>query len=71
MMKAFQRGVRRAGLMAEYSQGFNPQMQMVFGAPLSLGFTSEAEFADFTFLENYEPGFVMEQLNKHKYYGGY
>ena len=63
MMKAFQRAVRRAGLDAEYSHGFNPQMQMVFGAPLSLGFTSEAEYADFSFTRDYEPAEVKSKLN--------
>ncbi|MCK5758961.1 MAG: TIGR03936 family radical SAM-associated protein [Clostridiales bacterium] len=63
MMKAFQRAVRRAGLDAEYSHGFNPQMQMVFGAPLSLGFTSEAEYADFSFTRDYEPDEVKSKLN--------
>lgn len=64
MMKAFQRAVRRAGLEAEYSHGFNPQMQMVFGAPLSLGFTSESEYADFSFAVDYEPDFVLRVLNE-------
>lgn len=62
MMKTFQRAIRRAGLEAEYSHGFNPQMQMVFGAPLSLGFTSEAEYADFTFTNDYEPDDVKNRL---------
>lgn len=64
MMKAFQRAIRRAGLEAEYSQGFNPQMQMIFGAPLSLGFTSEAEYADFSFVKEYEPKYIIEKLNE-------
>lgn len=64
MMKAFQRAIRRAGLEAEYSHGFNPQMQMVFGAPLSLGFTSEAEYADLSFSRDYKSEFIMEELNK-------
>lgn len=64
MMKAFQRAVRRAGLEAEYSHGFNPQMQMVFGAPLSLGFASEAEYADFTFAQDYEPQYIIDELGK-------
>lgn len=63
MMKSFQRAIRRAGLEAEYSQGFNPQMQMIFGAPLSLGFTSEAEYADFSFIKDYEPDYVVKKLN--------
>lgn len=64
MMKVFQRAVRRAGLNAEYSHGFNPQMQMVFGAPLSLGFTSDSEYADFSFSEDYEPEYVLGKLNE-------
>lgn len=49
---------------AEYSHGFNPQMQMVFGAPLSLGFTSEAEYADLSFSKDYKPDLVVEKMNK-------
>ncbi|MBN1623302.1 MAG: DUF2344 domain-containing protein [Clostridia bacterium] len=62
MMNTFQRAIRRAGLESEYSKGFNPQMQMVFGAPLSLGFTSEAEYADLSFVKDYEPETIMEKL---------
>ncbi len=64
MMNSFQRAVRRAGLEAEYSHGFNPQMHMVFGAPLSLGFSSEAEYADLFFTRDYEAGHVMQKLNE-------
>lgn len=64
MMKTFQRAIRRARLNAEYSQGFNPQMQMVFGAPLSLGYTSEAEYADFTFAKDYRPVDVLKKMEK-------
>jgi len=64
MMNTFQRAARRAGLEAEYSQGFNPQMQMVFGAPLSLGFTSEAEYADLSFAVEYDPKFILERLGR-------
>lgn len=63
MMKAFQRALRRSGLEAEYSHGFNPQMQMVFGAPLSLGFTSEAEYADFVLADEYASEDVKNKLN--------
>lgn len=64
MMNAFQRAVRRAGLKAEYSKGFNPQMIMVFGAPLSLGYTSNAEYADLSFTKEYTPKYIMETLGK-------
>ncbi|MFO7611583.1 MAG: TIGR03936 family radical SAM-associated protein [Clostridia bacterium] len=63
MMKAFQRAIRRAGLHAGYSMGYNPQMQMVFGLPISLGFTSVAEYADFSFEEAYTPELMIDRLN--------
>lgn len=47
LMKVFDRAMRRAGVQILYSQGFNPHPQMVFGLPLSVGVTSEAEYADF------------------------
>lgn len=47
LMKVFERAIRRAGLPIAYSQGFNPHPGMVFGLPLSVGVTSEAEYGDF------------------------
>jgi radical SAM-linked protein len=64
MMNCFQRAVRRADLEAEYSHGFNPQMHMVFSTPLSLGFASEAEYADLSFTIDYEAAYVMQKLNE-------
>jgi len=62
MMNVFSRAIRRAGLKAEYSKGFNPQMIMVFGAPLSLGYTSDSEYADLTFAEDYSPEHILKTL---------
>ena len=47
IVKAFERALRRSGVPAAYTQGFNPHPQMVFGLPLPVGVTSEAEYADF------------------------
>lgn len=47
IMKVFERAARRARLPLAYSKGFNPHPQIIFGLPLSVGVTSEAEFADF------------------------
>ncbi|QNU68794.1 DUF2344 domain-containing protein [Ruminiclostridium herbifermentans] len=47
LMKVFERAIRRARLPIAYSQGFNPHPNMVFGLPLSVGVTSEAEYGDF------------------------
>ena len=35
---------RRAGLQAEYSQGFNPHMELGFSSPIALGVESLAEY---------------------------
>lgn len=47
LMKVFERAIRRARLPIAYSQGFNPHPSMVFGLPMSVGVTSEAEYGDF------------------------
>ncbi|WP_110461240.1 TIGR03936 family radical SAM-associated protein [Ruminiclostridium sufflavum] len=47
LMKVFERAIRRAKLPIAYSQGFNPHPGMVFGLPLSVGVTSEAEYGEF------------------------
>ena len=64
MMKVFQRAIRRAGLDAEYSKGFNPQMQMVFGLPMQVGMTSTGEYGDFGFETEYSPDFIISSLGK-------
>ena len=35
---------RRAGVQAEYSQGFNPHMELGFSSPIALGVESRAEY---------------------------
>ncbi len=46
-MKLFERVLRRSGIPVSYSKGFNPHPRMVFGLPLSMGMTSDAEIVDF------------------------
>lgn len=64
MMKAFERALRRSRLPISFSQGFNPHPQMVFGLPLSVGVTSEAEYADFELEEKIDTKEFMERLNQ-------
>mgnify|MGYP003899452127 FL=1 len=64
MMRMFERALRRSGLPVYYSQGFNPHPQIVFGLPLSVGVTSEAEYVDIDFSENIEPKQFIEILNR-------
>lgn len=63
LMKVFERSLRRANVPIAYSQGFNPHPQMVFGLPLSVGVTSEAEYADFDLAADMTPGLFTEMLN--------
>jgi radical SAM-linked protein len=64
LIKVFERAMRRAKIPLGYSQGFNPHPQMVFGLPLSVGVTSDAEYADFDFDAEITPEQLIERLNK-------
>lgn len=63
LMRTFARALRRSGIPIAYSQGFNPHPQMVFGLPLSVGVTSEAEYADFELENGMQAGEFMDRLN--------
>lgn len=64
LMKSFERTLRRSGVPISYSQGFNPHPNMVFGLPLSVGVTSEAEYVDFELVEKPDPFELSERINK-------
>lgn len=64
LMKTFDRAFRRAGLPLAYSQGFNPHPSMVFGLPLSVGVTSEAEYMDAELTEEMEKEEFLDRINK-------
>jgi radical SAM-linked protein len=62
-LRAFQQTVRRAGLPAAFSQGFNPHLLISFALPLPLGMESANDYADLT-LENEMPcDEIVEKLN--------
>ena len=46
LMRTFCRAMRRGGIPVLYSAGFNPHAQMVFGLPLPVGVTGDAEYLD-------------------------
>ncbi len=46
VLRAFQRGFRRAGLPVCFSTGFSPHPRMSFGPPLPLGLMGEGEYFD-------------------------
>ena len=45
----FSRAARRAGLCAEWTQGFSPHPRLVLGPPLPMGVEGQQEIADFWF----------------------
>lgn len=63
LMKTFERSIRRAGLPLAYSQGFNPHPGMVFGLPLSVGVTSEGEYADIELTEDIAEQTFIQGVN--------
>ena len=63
LMRVFQRAIRRTGIPVSYSAGFNPHQEISFGAPLSLGVTSEAEYVDIKLAKAMEVGEIRQRLN--------
>ncbi|MCX7842163.1 MAG: TIGR03936 family radical SAM-associated protein [Clostridia bacterium] len=63
LMKVFERAARRSNIPVAYSQGFNPHPNIVFGLPLSVGVTSEAEYADIELSERMEAEDFILKLN--------
>lgn len=47
-----QRAIRRAGLPAAYSEGFNPHMKVSFASAMAVGVTADAEYADVELINN-------------------
>lgn len=47
LMRALQRGFRRAGVALKHSQGYSPHPSLSIALPLSVGVASECELADF------------------------
>lgn len=43
VLRAFERGTRRAGVALVLTQGFNPRPRIVFASPLGVGATGQAE----------------------------
>lgn len=54
LMRTFNRMLMRSELPVSYTQGFNPHIILTFAQPLSVGVTSDGEYAEFQ-LEEYCP----------------
>ncbi|HYF82584.1 MAG TPA: TIGR03936 family radical SAM-associated protein [Clostridia bacterium] len=63
LMRVFQRAIRRTGIPISYSIGFNPHQEISFGAPLSLGVTSNAEYVDFKLSGTMDVEEIKDRLN--------
>lgn len=64
VLRLFERSIKRAGLPVAYTQGFNPRPRIVFGLPMSIGLTSDCEYADIEFSADISPDGFVETINK-------
>jgi len=62
MQRAWQRALRRAGVDAQYSQGFNPHIVMSFAAPLSVGYATQGDYLEVGVLSGH-PEEILSRLN--------
>lgn len=63
VLRFIQRAVKRAGINAKYSEGFNPHMKTSFGFPLSLGTESIGEYFEIELNQEIEPNEFAKKLN--------
>ena len=63
LMRTIHRTVRRSGIKAKYSKGFNPHMIMSIAQPLSVGVYSESEYLDIELDEVISEKNVIDKLN--------
>ena len=64
LMRTIQKGVRRSGLPAQYSRGFNPHMAVSIAQPLSVGVYSSGEYMDLILVEEVDEKEILEKLNE-------
>ena len=61
ILRAVTMGLRRAGIEVDYSEGFNPHVEIFFGQPIPLGTASESEY--FCIYTDVSPEEFTEKLN--------
>jgi len=64
LVRAFERGLRRAGLPVSLSQGFNPHSRLSFGFPLPVGVAGLEEYVDIELEQEVSPEGVVSSLNQ-------
>lgn len=63
MARAFERGIRRAGLPMAYSQGFNPHPRISWVGAAPTGCASEAEYVELQLVQLVEPEVLRRELD--------
>ncbi len=63
VLRFIQRSVKRAGINAKYSEGFNPHMKTSFGYPLSLGTESIGEYFELELNEKIDIDLFVKKMN--------
>ncbi|MCE5342003.1 MAG: TIGR03936 family radical SAM-associated protein [Eubacteriales bacterium] len=64
LMRAMQRALRRSGLPLQYSNGFNPHIQISFALPLSVGIVGLRELMDVPIVGEYDPQAFAQTLGR-------
>lgn len=64
MGRIWERGLRRARLPIAYSEGFSPHPKLSFPDALTLGYASTGEYAELTFIGEFDPQPAMAALNE-------
>lgn len=62
--RAFQRAIKRSKIPAVFTQGFNPHVDLVFSPPISVGYLSEGEIAEFKVEDKVSCDEIYERLSK-------
>ena len=63
ILRAMQRALRRSGIPADYSKGYNPHMLLTFASALSVGAVGEREIMEVTLTEEITPEYFMTKVN--------
>jgi len=63
LIRIFERAFRRANIKLAFSQGFHPHPKIAYGPPLTVGFTSDAEYMDIHYNRDSEQD-ITTSLNR-------
>ncbi len=63
MMRLWERALRRGDIPVAYSQGYSPKPRIAIGAPLPVGYLSEAELLDLFLSRRMPPAVFMRRMD--------